>query len=76
MRRAIERAKLGRDDRLAALRRLDDAARRLERTAGGKRMETIVAEELDHSRAYGGMTVRGRAARAPQMRHAQQLPLF
>ena len=56
---AVEKAKLGKDEKLAALRRLDDQARRLERRATGPSLEAHLAEERARSHAYGGMSVFG-----------------
>ena len=62
---AIEAAKLGNDEKLAAVRRLDEQARRLERHATGPSLATYVAEEDARSHEYGGMSVFGREP-APQ----------
>ncbi len=59
MKAAIERAKLGQDDRLAALKRLDDEARRVERRAAGPPVEDVIAEERRLSHSYGGRSVFG-----------------
>jgi hypothetical protein len=56
---AVQKAKLGRDEELGALRRLDEQARKLERHAGGPSVETLIAQELDRSHAYGGRSVFG-----------------
>jgi hypothetical protein len=56
---AVENAKLGRDEQLAALRRLDEQARRLERHAGGPSVEQYIAEERRRSHDYGGRSVFG-----------------
>jgi hypothetical protein len=56
---AVRKAKLGRDEELGALKRLDDQARRLERHAGGPPVETVIAGERDRSHAYGGRSVFG-----------------
>ena len=57
LRRAVDRARLGEDDRLAAIRRLDAEARRLEATARGPSFASFVEGERESSRAYGGRTV-------------------
>ena len=51
MKAAVQKAKLGQDDRLAALQRLDDEARRVERRAAGPPCQDVIAEErrLSHS---------------------------
>jgi hypothetical protein len=56
---AVGRAKLGRDDRLHAIRRLDVEARRLERTASGPAFHDDVEEERRRSPEYGGRSVFG-----------------
>ncbi len=56
---AVATAKLGQDDRLEALRRLDAQARRLERMAGGPGLPEFVAEEMRLSPDYGGRSVFG-----------------
>jgi len=56
---AVERAKLGNSDRLAAIQRLDTQARALERLATGPDFESLVDQERDRSSAYGGRTVFG-----------------
>ena len=55
---AIQKAKLGRDEELGALKRLDDQSRRLERAAGPT-VEALIAEERRDSHAYGGRSVFG-----------------
>jgi hypothetical protein len=65
LRRAVERAKLGEDDRLAAIRRLDTESRRLESVADGPDVEAFLASERQASSAYGGRTVFGPAASSP-----------
>src|SRR5689334_16911235 len=56
---AIQHAKLGQDERLAALKRLDDQARRLERLAAGPSVPTVIALERERSASYGGRSVLG-----------------
>jgi len=56
---AVQQAKLGRDEAMQALKRLDDQARRLERTATGPSFETFVANERDSSPLLGGRSVFG-----------------
>ncbi|MCW2275933.1 DUF763 domain-containing protein [Rhodoblastus acidophilus] len=55
---AVAKAKLGNDDRLEALRRLDAEARRLE-TAGGSTFDEMVGEERRSSEEFGGRSVFG-----------------
>jgi hypothetical protein len=63
MRQAVEQAKLGNDERLQALRRLDDAARRLERVTSmdAEQFEGLLESENERSSLYGGRTVSGLA---------------
>jgi hypothetical protein len=56
---AVQKAKLGREEELGALRRLDEQARRLEHHASGPSVEKLIADELDQSHAYGGRSVFG-----------------
>jgi hypothetical protein len=56
---AVARAKLGNEERLDALRRLDAQSRRLERTASGPSLPDNVAEERRRSHVYGGRSVVG-----------------
>ena len=59
LRRAVDGAKLGQDERLAAIRRLDAQARSLETAAAGRgpSFEAFVAAERAASPALGGHTV-------------------
>jgi hypothetical protein len=56
---AVENAKLGRDEELGALKRLDAEARRLERHATGPSVEALIADERARSPEYGGRSVFG-----------------
>ena len=56
---AVHQAKLGRDEELDAIKRLDDQARRLERRARGPSVEELIAKERRMSPAYGGRSVLG-----------------
>jgi len=56
---AVENARLGREEQLAALKRLDEQARRLERHASGPSVEQYIAEERQRSHDYGGRSVFG-----------------
>jgi hypothetical protein len=56
---AVEKARLGREEELAALKRLDDQARRLERQATGPGVAELIAREREDSHAYGGRSVFG-----------------
>jgi len=81
MRSAIEHAKLGSDDKLFAIRRLDEQARRLERATTGSDFEQVVTHEAARSDAYGGRTVfdaspRSRQGRQRNQGRPRQLALF
>ncbi len=73
-REAVRRAKLGHDDRLAALARLDREARRLESAAGDELMQLTVEHERASKELYGGRTalddVRQRTTQRPRTRRA------
>jgi uncharacterized protein len=63
---AISAAKLGDDDKLGAIRRLDAQARQLERHASGPSLDAFTAEERRRSHEYGGRTVFGWAPSEPR----------
>jgi uncharacterized protein len=56
---AVQKAKLGRDEELAALKRLDDQARELDRRARGPTVDATIAKESELSHSYGGRSVFG-----------------
>jgi len=56
---AVQKAKLGREEELQALQRLDSQARQLERTATGPSFDAFVANERHASAALGGRSVFG-----------------
>jgi len=56
---AVQKAKLGREEELAALRRLDKQSRLLESTATGPSVQSIIAHERQNSHAYGGRSIFG-----------------
>src|SRR6266478_5179218 len=56
---AVQKAKLGRDEEMQALKRLDNQARQLERTATGPSFESFVTLERTRSSALGGRSVFG-----------------
>jgi hypothetical protein len=56
---AVQQASLGRDEQMQALKRLDNQARLLERTATGPSFDAFVAQERDRSPALGGRSVFG-----------------
>jgi hypothetical protein len=59
MKSAVQKAKLGNAEELAAIQRLDEQARRLERTAIGPSVSALIAEERVRSHEYGGRSVFG-----------------
>ena len=59
LRSAVQKAKLGRSEELAALQKLDEESRTMERAAKGPTFEELVAEERAQSRRYGGRNVFG-----------------
>ena len=61
LKNAVEQAELGREERLGALRRLDEQARRIEESATGPDLDTYLAEEREKSPSYGGRDVSGPA---------------
>lgn len=56
---AVQKAKLGRDEELGALQRLDNQARELEQTASGPSLEAFITREHDVSPLIGGRSVFG-----------------
>ncbi|HEY1796109.1 MAG TPA: DUF763 domain-containing protein [Stellaceae bacterium] len=56
---AVTKARLGRDEELGALKRLDDQSRLLERTATGPSVAAVIAREREDSHAHGGRSVFG-----------------
>lgn len=56
---AVRKAKLGRDEELTALKRLDQQARDLERYASGPPIHKIIADERSRSASIGGRSVFG-----------------
>ena len=59
MKSAVRKARLGQTEELAAIRRLDAQARRLEAAATGPSTEALFAEERARSHDYGGRSVFG-----------------
>ena len=59
MKSAVEHARLGNEEKLGAIKRLDEQARRLERHAGGPTLEAHLAAERAASHAFGGRSVFG-----------------
>jgi hypothetical protein len=56
---AVQSAKLGREEELAALKRLDDQARLVERHTSGPLVEELIAQEQRLSHSYGGRNILG-----------------
>ena len=59
LRRAVDQAKLGQDEKLAALRRLDDQCRALESTAGGQptlSLPAFIHDQRSHASDWNGRT--------------------
>lgn len=56
---AVQNARLGLDEKLQALKRLDDQARRLEATAGGPSLDVHIATERAASPSLAGRSVFG-----------------
>ena len=78
MKTAVQKAKLGQDDRLAALERLDEEARRIEKRTAGAPVRDLMAEERRLSHSFGGRSVfgwepapRARDEREPRMTSAR-----
>jgi hypothetical protein len=59
---AVQNAKLGRDEELDALHRLDSQARHLESMVTGPSLEWVIARERQSSHLYGGRSVFGAEA--------------
>ncbi|MDB5397383.1 MAG: hypothetical protein JWM91_4889 [Rhodospirillales bacterium] len=62
---AVHNARLGQDEKLEAIKRLDDQARKLESTASGPSVDDFIAQERRNSHLYGGKTVFGDAVPTP-----------
>lgn len=77
---ALANARLGNDERLDAIRRLDEQARRLERSAGGPSLPDFIEEERRRSHDHGGRSVFGwepspaEDDRAPQPAGSSSMP--
>ena len=59
MKTAVDKAALGQNEKLDAIRRLDAQARRLEGHVSGPSVEALIAEERHNSYIYGGRSVFG-----------------
>jgi hypothetical protein len=73
LKQAVSIARLGQTEKIDAIRRLDEQARRLEGAVDGPPLEEFMAEERDASHRYGGRDVTGPARPA---KRDPQLPLF
>ncbi len=56
---AVQKAKLGQDDELAALQKLDRELRKLEHVAAGPTVGRLIADEFTQSAQFGGRSVFG-----------------
>jgi hypothetical protein len=56
---AVHKARLGREEEIGALKRLDDQSRQVERYVTGPSLKEIVAGEFDQSHLLGGRSVFG-----------------
>jgi hypothetical protein len=59
MKSAVQKGRLGREEELQALKRLDDQSRQLERYVTGPDLKEIVAGEFNNSARFGGRSVFG-----------------
>jgi hypothetical protein len=59
MKSAVGKARLGQAEELAAIKRLDQQARVLERSTTGPSLERLIAEETSRSPEYGGRSIFG-----------------
>jgi hypothetical protein len=59
LKNAVQRAKLGRDEELGALKRLDDQARKLDGLVSGPSVESFIANERAQSPMLGGRSIFG-----------------
>jgi hypothetical protein len=73
MKSAVRKAKLGNEEELAAIKRLDEQARRIEHKATGPSVEAFIAEERVRSSEYGGRSVFGWEPAPNSSRNADQL---
>ncbi|TIL68833.1 DUF763 domain-containing protein [Mesorhizobium sp.] len=70
---AVHKARLGRDEELGALKRLDDQSRQVERYVTGPSLKEIVAGEFDRSHQLGGRSVFGWEAAPEPPADAKQI---
>jgi len=69
---AVRNAKLGRDEEVGAIKRLDEQARLLERCASGPPIEELIAQERAQLHNYGGRSVFGWAPTPVSSHHAER----
>lgn len=69
LRQAVRSAKLGREEELAALRRLDDRARHLEHYVKGPSLEAVLAEERARSLMAAAASLAGNSLRKKARRN-------
>ncbi|MCF6099700.1 DUF763 domain-containing protein [Mesorhizobium muleiense] len=70
---AVHKARLGRDEELGALKRLDEQSRQVERYVTGPSLREIVAGEFDRSHQLGGRSVFGWEAAPEPPADAKQI---
>jgi len=61
LKQAVDQAKLGREEKVAAIRRLDEQACAIDHAVAGPSFEKLIEVERERSREYGGRTVAGPA---------------
>jgi hypothetical protein len=66
LKQAVSQARLGRDEKLQALRRLDEQARRIEGAVNGPTFDALITDEQDRSQEWGGRDVTGSARPLPK----------
>jgi len=59
MKSAVQKAKLGQEEELSAIKRLDEQSRMLEKYAAGPSVAELIREERKKSHSYGGRSVFG-----------------
>ena len=69
---AVTQAKLGQEEQLAALRRLDGESRRLERVVDGPPLSQAISDEFELSHTYGGRSVFGWEQPSPRTKTARR----
>ena len=59
MKSAVQKAKLGETEELAAIQRLDAQTKQLEQHVSGPSVDALIAKEMHNSHSYGGRSVFG-----------------